>query len=76
MVDEYLKRVVTLQTTKTERWNFQISVLEARATTILHKVRNQRGEQNSLERLAIDSESLVREVSLTLYLFCRVGRDT
>jgi hypothetical protein len=39
---------------------------EADATTSLHKVKNLRGEQNRLERRAIDSDSLVREVSQTL----------
>jgi hypothetical protein len=42
--------------------------LAAGATINLHKVRNLRGEQNHLERWAKDSDSLVREVSQTLYL--------
>ncbi len=66
LVDEYLKRVVTSQ----------IPVLMARfggesgltpdATTSLGKVRKLRSEQNSLERLAKDSESLVCQVKQTL----------
>jgi hypothetical protein len=41
---------------------------EPRSTSVSGKVRNQHCEQNSLERLAIDSESLVCQVMLTLYL--------
>ena len=41
-------------------------VLEADATINLRKVKNLRGEQNRLERRAIDSDSLVRQVSQTL----------
>ena len=68
MVDEYLKGVVTLQTIKTERWVYPDFRFVAEATIPLHKVRNLRGEQNDLERSAIDSESLVCQVSETLYL--------
>jgi hypothetical protein len=44
----------------------QTFVLEADATSSLRKVKNLRGEQNRLERRAIDSDSLVRQVSQTL----------
>jgi hypothetical protein len=42
--------------------------LETGATISLYKVRNFRGEQNDLERSAIDCESQVRQVSETLLL--------
>ena len=67
LVDEYLKRVVTLQTTSIEP-AFVGSVLEADATTSLPKVRNLRSEQNHLERWAKDSDSLVCQVKQTLDL--------
>lgn len=38
----------------------------ANTAICLHKVRNERGEQNSLERLAKDGDSPVCQVSLTL----------
>ena len=41
---------------------------EPEATITLGKVRNFQCEQNRLESLAIDSESLVRQVLETLYL--------
>ncbi len=64
-----------MQTTITELWtSVQISVLEAGAITSLHKVKNLRSEQNSLEGLAIDCESQVRKVSQTLYLQTCVER--
>ena len=47
---------------------FQASHKELGASSIPGKVRNFQCEQNGLERPAIDSESLVRKVSETLYL--------
>ena len=67
LVDEYLKGVVTLQTTSTE-FCLQTSVLAATATIPLHKVRNLQSEQKQLESCAKDSESLVCQVLQTLYL--------
>ena len=69
LVGEGKYRGCDKQLTSTEPWtSFQFSVLRAGATTSLHKVKNFRGEQNNLERLAIDCDSQVRQVSETLLL--------
>jgi hypothetical protein len=54
------------QLTGTQAWIYPELSIGAGAITSLRKVRNFRGEQNSLERLAKDSESLVCQVSETL----------
>ena len=57
-----------MQITFCSTWNFQTLQKEPEATITLGKVRNFQCEQNRLESLAIDSESLVRQVLETLYL--------
>lgn len=66
LVDEYLKGVATSQIPVLIVHFGGKSGLITGATISLCKVRNLRGEQNSLERLAKDSESLVCQVSQTL----------
>lgn len=69
MVDEYLKGVVTLQTTSPEvPYLYGKSGLEARATISVPKVRNLLSEQKELESSAKESESLVCQVKQTLDL--------
>ena len=69
MVDEYLKGVVTLQTTFCGILGLPGFLhKEAGSTIVLPKVRNLRNKQKELESSARDGESPVCQVSLTLYL--------
>jgi hypothetical protein len=69
LVDEYLKGVVTLQTTSPEVPSLDgKSGLEARATISVPKVRNLLSKQKELESSAKDGESPVCQVKQTLDL--------
>ena len=68
LVDEYETGVVTLQTTSTEHWPSQLSVVGVRATNSVPKVRNLQCEQKELESSARDGESPVCQVLQTLDL--------
>jgi len=70
LVDEYLIGVVTNKYPVLSSDFGQHSILEADATTSLHKVRNLRGEQKELESSARDRESRVCQVSQTLSFVC------
>ena len=56
------------QLTSAEPWIYPVFRTDSRFYHGLYKVRNFQCEQNSLERLAIDSESLVCKVLETLLL--------
>ena len=64
--DECYKRVVRNKSSKLCSRFIETGAWSDQSCKCWYKVRNERGEQNSLERLAKDGDSPVRQVSLTL----------